>query len=103
MTAHRLHGATPRLLVALVLPATLLTGCASNTKELDTHAIETQIIQGVATAYSVTIQVTCPTHVPIHPGDTFACTVHGMGTVREIDVRIKDSAGHVQWALPGHG
>jgi ABC-type uncharacterized transport system auxiliary subunit len=103
MRARTLHGMAARRVTALLVLATILAGCGSHTKELDTHAVEVSVTQGVARAYGGTpIRVTCPTHVPIHVGNSFVCAIGGMGTVKQITVQIKDSAGHVMWGLPPH-
>ena len=61
--------------------------------------------QRAAEQYGATVRVTCPSEVPIHAGDTFVCAaaIRGTKVVWKINVRVLDSAGHVQWALPTHG
>lgn len=103
MCARTLHGMVTGRATGLLVLATILAGCGSHTKELNTHAVEVSITQGVVRSYGGTpIRVTCPTHVPIHAGNSFLCAIGGMGTVKQITVRIKNSAGHVTWGLPPH-
>lgn len=105
MRTRTLGGVTPGLLAALVLPAMLVTGCGSHSRELDTHAIEVSMTQQAAKQYAAMVRVTCPSEVPIHAGDTFVCAaaIRDTEVVWTINVRVLDSAGHVQWALPAHG
>ena len=85
---------------ALVASALLaLTACGVS--EVDTPALEKDIVAEVDKQAGVKVEASCPEQVDWNTGESFTCDVEFEdGSTREVDVKMVDDDGNVEWNLP---
>ena len=86
---------------ALVASAALLALTACGVTEVDVDALEKDIVEQVDKQADVKVDATCPDQVDWETGKSFTCDVEFEdGSTREVDVKMVDDDGNVEWNLP---
>jgi hypothetical protein len=77
----------------------LLAGCGVS--EVDIDALEKDIVSQVKDQAGVEVTADCPDQVDWKTGESFECDVEfDDGSTRQVDVKMVDDDGNVEWNLP---
>lgn len=79
-----------------------LTSCSVSVggSDLNTDALEDEIVTGIQEQADVAVTVDCPDDIKIEEGNEFTCTAEDdQGTTHTIDITQDDDEGNVSWEV----
>lgn len=86
---------------ALAASALIVLTAACGVTEVDVPALEENIVSEVEEQAQAKVEASCPEQVDWNTGESFTCDVEFEdGTTRQVDVKMVDDDGNVEWNLP---